>query len=241
MLWKLSSETEWIRLLKDGVSLRDIIIKTRISDEVLLKKSIICCDGRCPHNGREISLAGSGILMDPETLEKFITETGVTTITSHSDCGAAKLAFSKLDSNTAVTFSDAGDYAKKWSESIAKQYGLGYKHIEAVDFKAKSHHERGIIVDSTLKFHPSLFKGMPNMFIANSPRFAKDDYVEAVIKVLTGIAFGDHGFGELLSNEDPFYILIAARDETEEEKLVDICSEAVLSYGDSVMVKSYCL
>ncbi len=237
-LWNISSETTWIKALKDGVSLQELIKTTKIPDEIPLKKSIICCDGRCPHNGREISLAGSGILMSPETLEKFITETGVTTITSHSDCGAAKLAFLKLDSNTAATFSDAGDYAKKWSQAVAKQYGLGYKHIEAVEFSAKLHHERGIILDSTLKFHPSMFEGMPNMFIANSPRYAEDEYIQAVVEVLTGIGFGDHGFGDLLTSEDPFYILINARDEVEAKNLTDICRKAVSNYGNSVVIKS---
>lgn len=79
------------------------------------------------------------------------------------------------------------------------------------------------------------------MFIANSPRFANDEYVQTVATVLTGIAFGDHGFGKFLTSEDPFYILIAGRDKEEETKLVDICSKAVLSYGDSVVVKSCCL
>lgn len=240
-LWKLSSETDWIKALKEGVSLQELISKTRISDSLPVKKSIICCDGRCPHNGKEISLAGSGILMDSQTLEKFIKETGITTITSHSDCGAAKLAFSQLHSTQASVFGDAETYAKKWSQSIARQYGLGYKHIEVVDFNQKLHHERGIIVDSTLKFHPSLFRGMPNMFITNSARFAEDNYVEAVVKVLTGIGFGDHGFGELLTSEDPFYILIAARNEEEEDRLVDTCFKGVIEYGNSVVIQSCCL
>jgi len=240
-LWKFSAETELIKLLKENISLQEIITRNKISDEAQSKKIIMCCDGRCPRNGDEISLAGSGILMDGKALEKFIKEIGDATITSHSDCGAAKLAFSMLTPEDAAEFVDADEFTKKWALSIAHQYGLGYKHIEATDFIEKIHHERGIILDSTLKFHPSIFRGMPNMFIANSPRFANDEYVQTVATVLTGIAFGDHGFGEFLTSEDPFYILIAGRDKEEETKLVDICSKAVLSYGDSVVVKSCCL
>lgn len=237
-LWELSLGTDWIKALKNGGSLQELIKLTKISDEIPPKKSIICCDGRCPHTGREVSLAGSGILMSPKTLQKFITETGVTSITSHSDCGAAKLAFSMLTPEDAAEFVDADEFAKKWALSIAHQYGLDYKHIEATDFKEKIHHERGIILDSTLKFHPFMFKGMPNMFIANSPRYAEDDYVEAVVKVLTGIAFGDHGFGDLLTSEDPFYIIVTARDEVEAKNLTDICRKAVSNYGNSVVIKS---
>lgn len=39
-----------------------------------------------------------------------------------------------------------------------------------------------------------MFRGMPNMFIDNSPSYAEADYTVSIISALSKIALGDHGF-----------------------------------------------
>lgn len=236
-LWKKNSESEWVQGFKNGASLKELLNATRNSDEILKKEKCVCCDGRLKHTGNDFSVAGSFILCEEE-LEKNIKKIGFETLTSHEECGAGKLAFSQLDESISAQYLNAKDYVVKWTQATADRYGLKYEHINDSEFISPYHHEGGIILDSTLKFHPSVYSGMPNMFISNSPAGTPAEYIEAETKVLAGIAFGDHGFGSLLTADDPFYILITARTIEEEKKLVEIAKKATQAFGDAVAIKS---
>lgn len=236
-LWNKNSESKWIQGFKNGASLKELLESTKNSDEIQKKEKCVCCDGRLKRTGNEFSVAGSFILSEND-LEKSINKFGINTLTSHENCGAGKVAFGQLDKSIADKYMDARDYTIHWTRSMAEKYGLKYEHINDSEFISSYHHEGGIILDSTLKFHPSVYSGMPNMFISNSPAGSPAEYIEAETKVLAGIAFGDHGFGSLLTADDPFYILITAHNIEEEKKLVEIAKKATQAFGDAVVIKS---
>lgn len=239
-LWDESNVSEWIIKLRAEDSFASIIKNTRISREIARKSIIVCADGRCQHPGEEISAAGSGILMDQASLEKMIKESGARTITSHAECGAAKIAYeaAKAAGRLPDGIENAEDYAQHWSFKTARKYGLMHEHLDRSTFNDAHHHERGLIIDTTKRFHPTMFRGMPNMFVDNSPSYAEADYTESIISALSKIALGDHGFGGRFSSEFPFYVLLAVRNEKEKNELVEIAQRAISQFGNRVVVKA---
>ncbi len=235
-LWNTSCETDWIKSLNRGIPLADIIQTTKISEEVSIENSIGCCDGRCPRF--KVSIAGVGIFIEDEVFEKFLQETGVTKLISHENCGAVEKAYKGLSFEKQAMYASAEAYAKFWTKKKAEQYGLEYRHIDASEFCAPVHHERGIIIDTTLEFYTSLFKGMPNMFVSNSSMFASDKYISNETAILTSIAFSDHGFGNFFTKEEPFYIIVIARDASEAERLASLISNTVPMYDGRVVIRS---
>lgn len=238
-LWEESSMTEWVIMLKAGYGLEDIIPKTRLNNTLPKKSLILCADGRCIHDGSEISLAGSGILMAQDIFDRVMTEKEIEVITSHDQCGAAALAYNKAlaEGTLPEGISNGDEYGRWWSEQMAMKYGKTHRHVSAKDFNDPLHHERGIIFDATLKLHPSLYKGMPNMFVANTPRYGIPWYTEAVVKALTQIGLGDHAFGAKRFNKnDPFYIIIGARDKEELDNLNFICQKSLREFGDKTKI-----
>lgn len=200
--WDEALVSPWIEQLRQRVSLAELIKTTSIVGSFRKKSSTICCDGRCEKGSETIGLAGSGILMDDKTWERAIKESDISEITSHSDCGAARLAFAQAVEKFGTT--NAEDYAKEWTQRQAEKFGLKYRHIDEKEFVKPIHHERGIILDATLRLHPGRFQGMPNLFLANSPAFGTPRYIKSVVEALTNIAMSDHGFGPLFSPEEPF-------------------------------------
>lgn len=235
--WNEALLSPWIEQLRQGVSLADLIKVTSIPGSFRKKTSIKCCDGRCQKGSETIGFAGSGILMDDKTRERAIKESDISEITSHSDCGAARLAFAQAVEKFGTT--NAEDYAKEWTQRQAEKFGLKYRHIDEKEFVKAIHHERGILFDATLRFNPHRFQGMPNFFLANDPAFGAPSYIGSVVEALTNIAMSDHGFGSLFSPEEPFYILIGARSEQEQASLEEISAEATAMYQNKVAIRSY--
>lgn len=153
-LWDESNVSEWIMKLRAEDSFASIIKNTRVSRELARKSIIVCADGRCQHPGQEISAAGSGILMDQASLEKMIKESGAQTITSHAECGAAKIAYEakKAAGRLPDGIENAEDYAEYWSSQTARKYGLMHQHLDRSTFNDDYHHERGLIIDTTKRF-----------------------------------------------------------------------------------------
>ena len=160
-------------------------------------------------------------------------------LTSHSECGAGKLAFAKAQAAGTVPagIDNAEDFTKDWTMKKAAQYGLEYRHIGVEEFVNPLHHERGIVVDATGRFHPSLFEGMPNMFISQAASFAGKEYIGAEADILTSIGTGDHAFGPRIDSENPFLILVAAEEPKTKDELVKIIKTSTERYGDKVRVE----
>jgi len=77
---------------------------------------------------------------------KIMKDYKVEEVTSHDDCGAAKLYAQLKD----LEMSKSDEYAKDFSKRLAKKAGLPYRHIK-VD---TPHAARCIYVDFTNRFNP---------------------------------------------------------------------------------------
>lgn len=235
-LWQQELGTTWLQNLREGKSIHELVESNRIIVGEKRLKKITCCDGRCPRLGVEVFLAGSGILMDIAHLEMFIKENEIEVISCHFDCGAGRLAYSRLPLEEQKKYPNAEAYVEEWGKTISQKFGLRYEYISKTDLTASEHHEMGIIIDPTYDFHPSLLRGLPNMFVTNSARFALPEYIKKEVSVLANIGLGPHGFGSLFNSKIPFYILIAARSLEEAVKLIHLSEETRIQYQDSIII-----
>lgn len=235
-LWQEEQEAEIIKDLKNGKSLQEIMNAKDLIKPLEKPKKLTCCDDRCEHG---MSVAGSGILMSEEAFATFMKNNPeIETITYHPDCGAAKVAFANRggqEDDLPEGVTTPAELAKWFSESMANKYN---KKCECIP--ADGHHKgAGVFVDLTNKFNPDLVEGMPHTYVSQSFTGKDENYVKNEISILTSIAFGDHGFGERITEENPFYIFICVKDETEKEGIISLAKEAVASYGSKVKVEAF--
>jgi len=241
-LWEKSLNSEVLIDLKKGEPLNEVIEKNFNPEKKISLDRIECSDGRCPHQGNDFSIAGSGILLSDEEFDKLIKEfPDLKKITAHSDCGAAKLAFAKLEEEGKLPedITTPQEYAVYWTKNKAQQYGLEYEYIDEPQFQASNHHERGLLIDDTGSFHSAYVDGMPNVFVSHSASAVDKNYVAKEAEVLTGIAMGHHGFGNRLSPDQPFYIMVCSKDDKSMNDLVSKVSDATAAFKDRVKVEGF--
>ncbi len=239
--WEKNQSTDLIVSLNKGETAQTAIDSQPRTELIYSPEEIQCSDGRCPHKGNEVSLAGSGILMPRADLIKMIKERKIKKITMHFDCGAARIAFANAQASGEVPegITNADEFGRDWGQKLASELGLEYEYIEAEKFVAPDHHEQGIIIDATGKLHPAMFKNLPNVFITQSASCAGPDYVAVEAAALTKIGFGDHGLGERLTSEAPFHIMIACADNNQALALAPKVKEMVEDYGDRAQVHTF--
>ncbi len=240
-LWDRSTNSEVINRLQAQEDAQSIVDEN-CSPEKFEVVEICCSDGRCNHNGKEFSVPGSGVFYSDEDFEKMLHDNPqITTLTWHFDCGAMKLAHdqAKEDGVLPEGIDSAEAFAEHWVKERAEKYGLKYRYIGPEQFVEPYHHERGIVFDATGSFHPVTVTGMPNVFVSSTPSVADSSMVATEAKVLTGIAFSDHGFGPYLSQQNPFYVMVAAKTQDEKQKFVHAISRSLEEFGDKVKVTGF--
>ena len=164
---------------------------------------VSCIDEGTPHG--HIRFAGSGILNENifDFMQKLRRDDKLACITSHDECGAAKL-FARQHG---LKLSEADAYAKEFSINLAKQFGVGYRHIPMGEMErpAGLHTARIIYYVGADAFDP-LVPGVPNGFVISRAHMdEKNARKEAGIGA--GIAFGEHGFGPFFTEGAPLHII----------------------------------
>jgi hypothetical protein len=196
------------------------------------------CAIRCIDEGTPGGLhsAGSGILRDKAEVLNAFKKAGVTEITSHDVCGAAKLyARAKgLDETK------ADEYGKRWSQEIAKELGVSYHHIGFAEMQRPKdfHIARIAYYDGTGTFNFGDGKIFPPGFIISRKiQSEKDSLAEA--SVALNIAFGNHGFGALITENDPFILAAIGETEKETEQLKKELKTLSHNYGKKVIIDDF--
>jgi|GEM_PF-659551 len=263
-LWKESSQNELIGRLNDpkyrGKRIMEMVsekTKEKISQAFSEKPcSCGCSDGRI-HTHR-LGRAGMGILAGEvataDALEKMIANGEVRMdgkdgfiITSHDGCGAAKIVCQKMIFEGKLPEGTDPDslgveFAKN-VVAILNERGVKatWRHTQAGEMD-DFHNERAIYLDGTGKLNiedaaddETDEKLFPRGFIFSDLRLDRAVTV-AELKALSGIARGDHGFGNRFNKNNPFYIIIAARNEAQYEELKAVADEAADDSGGVVRV-----
>jgi hypothetical protein len=120
-------------------------------------------------------------------------------VTSHDDCGAAKIYTQVKD----LDLDKSDEYAKEFSKELAKKAGLPYRHIK-VD---NPHAARCIYVDFTNRFNPMWIHGLPKGFEVTA-RWLSLKHIIDEIEVAYTIATWDHGFGDRIDQNNQFFIFV---------------------------------
>lgn len=206
------------------------------------------------HNMRLMRTPGSGMLhavsradkdpFAPDFIDSTATELeeeGVTVVTGHAGCGAAKAVWkermkqlqSEGKTSEAKQLEDKGPdaFAKEWASAVAskireKAQNLGVPHaneiksdfITKLDRPAEIHVARAIYVTDTNDLDAS-YKGLPQGFVEYTGK-TRLETILAHVDVLRSIAFDpDHAFGTKFSEKLEEQFLICCVTEETPEKL----------------------
>ncbi len=193
-----------------------------------IHRCICCMDERTPYG---VHSAGGGILLSEQDFDKYFTESGGDSISSHDGCGAAKLYAKKmgLEGNPDLI-------AREWAENKAKEKGVPHVHLGV---EKPFHFARVCYYDGTGKFNYDGVEGLPEGFVVGRRYMSKESSIGEA-GVAKDIIFGDHGFGkEFLNKENPFLFVAIADTEKEVEELKKELAELVDSYGDEAVVDGF--
>jgi hypothetical protein len=165
-------------------------------------RCVHCIDEGTPGG---IHAAGSGILMDESKAIEAMRKAKADGVWSHDGCGAAAL-YAKRES---LDMSNTDEYGVVWAKHLAEKLGVPYRgHIKAEDMARPfdMHTARVAYYDGTGSFDPSRVSDLPPGFVI-SRRYLDPAYAAQEADVCVSIAAGDHGYGELITSEEPFYII----------------------------------
>jgi hypothetical protein len=209
--WKEQSEAAR-RLEERGLETLAAELDPEQRDKIFFRANgkLGCMDEGCIDCG--FRMAGSGILIAPEDLPEFerrCAAMGVAEVTHHENCGAAGVYAKK----TASAETPAA-LAEKFSASEAKDLGLpvGYIGAEEMARPAEFHATRFAYYDGTKKgLNLKAAAGaLPNGFVLTRGLYPKAEYAVAEAQLAFDIASGHHGFGELITEDEPFAIIVVA-------------------------------
>ncbi len=200
-------------------------------------RTVNCIDEGTPGG---LNLAGSGILLEPETAVKYARAAQADGVCSHEECGAAKLYAKKMGLDP----SKSDKCGIQWAKKLAKMLGVPYRgHISIRQMKRPSglHVARVTYYDGTGRFCPENVKGLPPGFVI-SRKFIEADYAAEETGISISIATGDHGFGHKITKKDPFIIVVVGDPHNPNFSVKKLEKEAVAiakKHGGKVVVDGF--
>lgn len=232
--WSKAETNEVILGLRRGEDLANLIERLPGYEAAFCEPDVLeCADGRVC-DGHKIALAGEGLLLDEADRAKLVSYLkahNIKKVTGHEHCGAAAIACPGPES-------DAYGYQK--AVQLASECGCEYSQVAEKDFLCPVHNERLLVLDETGRFDCANLSGFPAQFLSSAPAIGlSDKYLKMETAALTGIALGDHGFGERFDRDHPFYIVIAATTPESMSRLQMLAQEAVADHGDRVRVLGF--
>jgi len=231
--WRKSQDNSFIGLLKDQ-EFDDIVKNLPEYRAAFLESgerldSLCCSDGRVEFHSQqegndfeydELKTAGQCILYSPQELEQFISEnTGrIKRVASHFGCGAAGIKYKQMlaDGTLPEGVTNSDELGIRFTKDLAERLGAAYSHIGQDELCCEVHNERALILDGTARFKPKEIKDFPPHFSSASLALGHDaDYVRQEAEILSSIALGDHGFDTRFDQNNPFFIIVIAKDQAE--------------------------
>jgi hypothetical protein len=241
--WQEARQNEVIKRLDSGDNIQEIMEDfPEFKEAFKALDTIDCSDGRVL-KGRKMGIAGSGLLLSEAERETFISrfKGQIKTITTHADCGAAALKFNSLKQEEipeGVTTAD--EYGTYCGKKLAEDLGAKHEYLEREEMANDYHNETAIVIDQTGEFDSTNLKGFPNHFVCTGAGLGfSEDYMKTEVRTLAGIALGHHGFGDRFNSDNPFRIIIAAKDRDELRRWINIGEAAVEEYVGRVKVTGF--
>jgi len=196
-------------------------------------------DLRCIDEGTPGGLhgAGSGILLGSGTAAKIYKPAGVTGVYSHEGCGAAAL-YAK---EKGLPADEADELGRQFAQELAAKLGVPYQgHISFGQMRRPEapHIARVAYYDGTGSFDYSKIKELPPGFII-SRRWLPEGNAQQELKIAIDIALGQHGFGGLIDDKNPFVISSIGNQDLTVEDLAQEIQSLAAEYGGRVKVDGF--
>ncbi|MBI3335290.1 MAG: hypothetical protein HY001_02220 [Candidatus Portnoybacteria bacterium] len=180
-------------------------------------KNLRCIDERTPGG---YHLAGSGILLPLEKAIEIAQGLGIDGVWRHKECGAESL-FAQMNN---VDPQQAEEEIENRAQKLASHLNIPRRGTLEVEPKGL-HIARVSYYIGIGEFNPSLVKNLPPGFIV-SRRHVDAGYAKKELDISIGIALGEHGFGKLFTQQNPFIIIPIADPSTPEFSLETLTQEA---------------
>ena len=243
--WEESRRNKLIEALNTGKNLDETISSFAGFKDAFMHDldELDCSDGRVLGAGKKISVAGQGIIASAADQENLIAACRgkVKCVTSHDDCGAAAVKFREMSAaGVAVPpgVKTADDLGQWHSRNMAFKIGAAHRHIKAKDLLNPFHNERAICLDGTGRFNLAALKDMPACFVSSAPGFnMSEEYYRTELRILSGIALGDHGFGRRFDARNPFYIIAIGENAEQLSRLLAMAKVATAEFSGRVEVR----
>lgn len=193
-------------------------------------RTVRCMDERTPGG---IHCAGSGILLPREEAIAFYKQSGALGLSSHEGCGAMNIY---MKQNGLV--GDLDELAIRLTKELAVDAGLPYTgHLRV---ERDHHYARAAYYDGTGIFDWSnLLEELPPGFFVNRANFNPGYAVNTEAVTAARIAMGDHGYGNLISAENPFYFFAIGNGELPVDKLLAELKPLKQEFGDKIVIAGF--
>ncbi len=198
-------------------------------------RSIRCIDEGTPQG---IHIAGSGILLSLEEVGRIISDIDeVDGIYSHENCDIAALEVERKSIDK-----DPNKLAQRAAKEIAAEVNLPYLgHISSENMKrpADTRTARVVYYDGTGSFDWSQVDGLPTG-VTISREYLYSDYAKDELEISLDIAFGNSGFGNLFTSDNPLLIIILAETGEMKDRLQQEVKSVLSNYNsDRIQVETY--
>ncbi len=202
----------------------------------------VCCIDERITDGDGIRIPGSGILMQENDLLDSLHYAGVSSVTSHTRCGAVRASLlSQLqltNPNTTaamITEDQVEEAAKHFAKDLACKLNVPYEGHLAFDGEGMTgpsdvHIARMTFYDGTNSLNTTLLQHiLPPAFVV-SRNFHPLREAQRAVEVSFNIALHS-GFGARITEDEPFFVVAVARSEAQREKLCDELAPLLRKHG----------
>jgi hypothetical protein len=150
-----------------------------------------------------LRIAGSGILLDKDRAIERWKAAGVTVVTAHEGCGAAKLYCDEHGIDT----ENPSRYVAALLEQWAAEAELEFAYLDTLQ-RPDYHDARAVSIIATDDFEPNNVPDYPKSFVVSADGSVDEIVSDAILSAK--IALGDHGFGSRFSSDNPLLIGLIA-------------------------------
>lgn len=207
----------------------------------------------------KLRMGGSGIFEfeDQSKLIDLLVSTNIDIITTHSDCGGARLAYSDKFKVAleAVTENLLEEYTINWGKELTSKLNqvqeqlktykkIFYRHvnIEQLARPKNFHPTRTLYLNTTsYPFNPNRVIGLPCGYVISCSYLTSQQIQNFTSRCLS-ISFGQHGFNNWLTKDDPFVIVCifdSAVRKTCSTELIDRVKLIAKPYGERIIIDSF--
>ncbi len=169
-----------------------------------------CSDERVPVTGRK---SPGPVVFDlfvlgakPAALARRYKELGITVVTTHAGCGAARMAAEKAGAvsplaDSATQSKQAEEFAIEKTKEFCKDFWFTYRHIEGHELTPQGHVHPGPSI--YLNYAENGFdpNGIVQGYVVDANVIDKKKDQATALKALLGIAFTKGNAGDYLQNE----------------------------------------